>query len=88
MLGESGAGKELAARTIHQLSARADKAFVARNAATFPEGLVDAELFGTAKNYPHSGSLERAGVVMASVRAAASCANGASARGNDRALAP
>ena len=63
VLGESGAGKELAARTIHQLSARADKAFVARNAATFPEGLVDAELFGNAKNYPHSGSLERAGVV-------------------------
>jgi len=63
VLGESGAGKELAARSIHALSARASRGFVARNAATFPEGLVDAELFGNAKNYPHAGSPERAGVV-------------------------
>jgi DNA-binding NtrC family response regulator len=63
VLGESGSGKELAARAIHLLSARAGKPFVARNAATFPEGLVDAELFGSAKNYPHAGSPERPGVV-------------------------
>jgi len=63
VLGESGAGKELAARSIHALSARAPRGFVARNAATFPEGLVDAELFGNAKNYPHAGSPERGGVV-------------------------
>ncbi len=61
--GPSGSGKELAARAIHGLSPRADKPVVARNAATFPEGLVDAELFGTAKNYPNAGSPERAGVV-------------------------
>jgi DNA-binding NtrC family response regulator len=63
VLGESGAGKELAARSIHALSARAQRGFVARNAATFPDGLVDAELFGNAKNYPHAGSPERGGVV-------------------------
>ncbi|MFO0672518.1 MAG: sigma 54-interacting transcriptional regulator [Polyangiaceae bacterium] len=36
---------------------------VARNAATFPEGLVNAELFGSAKGYPHAGSPERVGLV-------------------------
>jgi len=55
--------KELAARSIHGLSSRGDKPIVARNAATFPAGLVDAELFGNAKNYPHSGSPERPGLV-------------------------
>jgi two-component system nitrogen regulation response regulator GlnG/two-component system response regulator HydG len=61
--GPSGSGKELAARAIHGLSPRAGKDLIARNAATFPEGLVDAELFGTAKNYPNAGSAERAGVI-------------------------
>jgi two-component system nitrogen regulation response regulator GlnG/two-component system response regulator HydG len=61
--GESGAGKELCARAIHGLSARAGKVFVSRNAATFPEGLVDAELFGSAKNYPNPGSPDRPGLI-------------------------
>jgi two-component system nitrogen regulation response regulator GlnG/two-component system response regulator HydG len=61
--GPSGSGKELAARAIHGLSARASKPIVARNAATFPEGLVDAELFGNARNYPNTGSAERAGLI-------------------------
>jgi len=61
--GESGCGKELAARAIHALSSRSRAPLVARNAATFPEGLVDAELFGTAKNYPHAGSPERPGLI-------------------------
>lgn len=61
--GPSGSGKELAARAIHGLSPRAQRPLVARNAATFPEGLVDAELFGNAKNYPNAGSAERAGLV-------------------------
>src|SRR5262249_54787239 len=47
--GPSGAGKELAARTIHQLSSRSSGSFVARNAATLPEGLVEAALFGDVK---------------------------------------
>lgn len=61
--GPSGVGKELAARAIHALSERRDRPFVARNAATFPEGLVDAELFGTAKGYPNAGMPERLGLI-------------------------
>jgi DNA-binding NtrC family response regulator len=65
VLGESGAGKELVARATHLLSARSHAPFVARNAATLPEGLVDAELFGTAKNYPNAGMPERPGLIGA-----------------------
>src|SRR5262249_38405316 len=61
--GESGVGKELVARAIHALSARRARPLGARNAATFPEALVDAELFGNAKNYPNPGMIEREGVV-------------------------
>lgn len=61
--GESGAGKEIAARAIHKLSSRASRPMVSRNAATLPESLIDAELFGHAKNYPQSGMPERAGLV-------------------------
>jgi two-component system nitrogen regulation response regulator GlnG/two-component system response regulator HydG len=61
--GPSGSGKELAASAIHALSARVRGPFVARNAATFPEGLVDAEVFGTAKDYPNAGMPRRPGLV-------------------------
>jgi DNA-binding NtrC family response regulator len=61
--GESGTGKELAVRAIHGLSARANRPLVARNAATVPEGLVDAELFGNIKNYPNPGMPERTGLI-------------------------
>ena len=44
--GESGVGKELFATTLHQLSDRRDKPFVAVNCAAIPEDLVEAELFG------------------------------------------
>lgn len=61
--GESGTGKELCAAAIHGLSARGGHPLVARNAATFPAGLVDAELFGNAKNYPNPGTPEREGLI-------------------------
>jgi two-component system nitrogen regulation response regulator GlnG/two-component system response regulator HydG len=61
--GESGTGKELVVRAIHALSARAGRPLVARNAATVPEGIVDAELFGNLKNYPNPGVPERPGLI-------------------------
>jgi len=65
LTGPSGTGKELAARAIHGLSRRAGEKLIARNAATFPEGLVDAELFGNLRDYPNPGMPERAGLIGA-----------------------
>lgn len=61
--GPSGAGKELVSRALHQLSARGARPIVARNAATFPSGLIDAELFGNIKDYPNAGMRERRGLI-------------------------
>ncbi|MCH9680220.1 MAG: sigma 54-interacting transcriptional regulator [Deltaproteobacteria bacterium] len=63
VLGESGTGKELAARGIHVLSNRGRNRLVSRSAATLPEGLIDAELFGNAANYPNPGMKERPGLI-------------------------
>ncbi|MGD9158032.1 MAG: sigma-54 dependent transcriptional regulator [Desulfobacteraceae bacterium] len=47
--GESGTGKELIAKSLHLLSPRKDRAFVAVNCAAIPEGLHEGELFGYEK---------------------------------------
>jgi two-component system nitrogen regulation response regulator GlnG/two-component system response regulator HydG len=61
--GQSGTGKELVSRALHHLSDRRKRAIVARNAATFPPGLVDAELFGNLRDYPNPGMRERKGLI-------------------------
>jgi two-component system nitrogen regulation response regulator GlnG/two-component system response regulator HydG len=61
--GPTGSGKENVARAIHAMSPRAKKPIVARNASTLPPGVIDAELFGNAANYPNAGMPERIGLV-------------------------
>ncbi len=61
--GPSGVGKELVARAIHAQSTVSRGPLVSRNAATLPHGLIDAELFGNARNYPNPGMAERPGLI-------------------------
>lgn len=46
LLGETGTGKELIAKAIHDLSPRGQRAFIPLNCAAIPSGLVESEMFG------------------------------------------
>jgi DNA-binding NtrC family response regulator len=64
--GESGTGKELVAHTIHEMSGRRDKPFIAVNCGAISSNLIEAELFGhergsfTGAHRTHKGYFERA----------------------------
>lgn len=65
--GETGSGKEVAARLLHQISARAGEPFIAVNCAAIPADLLESEIFGhekgafTGASQRHLGYAERAG---------------------------
>jgi two-component system response regulator PilR (NtrC family) len=63
--GESGSGKELAAREIHAQSSRAAKPFIAVNCGAIPETLMEAEFFGYRKGAFTGASDERDGFFQA-----------------------
>lgn len=58
ILGESGAGKELVAHTLHGNSNRAGKSFIEMNCAAIPQELIESELFGHEKG-SFTGAFER-----------------------------
>jgi DNA-binding NtrC family response regulator len=61
VLGETGTGKELVARTIHEQSQRAGRTMVTVNCAALPSGIVESELFGRAKGAYTGASTDQPG---------------------------
>lgn len=63
--GESGSGKELAARLIHSNSSRRDKSFVAVNCGAIPENLMESEFFGYKKGAFTGAAQDTSGLFQA-----------------------
>ena len=65
ILGETGTGKELVARSIHAQSQRANKTLVSVNCASIPENLIESELFGHEKGAFTSATHSSKGLIAA-----------------------
>ncbi len=63
ILGETGTGKDLTARKLHQVSSRQEKPFIAINCANIPEDLFEAELFGYARGAFTGAVRQKAGLL-------------------------
>jgi len=62
ILGETGTGKELVARSLHEKSERASRAFIPVNCGALPENLVESELFGHRKGAFTGADIHRKGL--------------------------
>lgn len=63
LTGETGVGKELFARALHQASARSDKVFLPFNCGTVPRDLIDSQLFGHRRGAFTGAHADAAGVI-------------------------